>query len=414
MQVYTVSQITAHLKGLLAQDPLLQDMWVTGEVSNLRVSQSGHAYFTLKDTDSQLNCVMFKRSAGLQLLADGAAINAHGRLSLYEVRGTLDFITDIVVSEGVGPLALEFERLKQSLEREGLFDQSRKRPLPAFPRHIGLVTSPAGAVLHDVVQVLSRRYPLAEVLLSPTPVQGPDAAPAIVEALTRLFLDGRSDVIIVARGGGSMEELWPFNEEAVARAIYASPIPVISAVGHETDFTIADFVADLRAPTPSAAAELVAPHKDALRQEVDANLQRLHARIADQNAQRRYALTRLVSNLDYRLPDFATLRRRIDDLSQRSGTATTAFLTIKSRETASFHARLQTLNPAATLSRGYAVVHKQPNDQPIYSHKSVRPGDSLKITVADGEFPASAQGSIPPARKKRRKSAPKALARLFP
>ena len=413
MQVYTVSQITAHLKGLLAQDPILQDAWVGGEVSNLRVSQSGHAYFTLKDADSQLNCVMFRRSAGIKILADGAAITAHGRLSLYEVRGSLDFITDIVVSEGVGPLALEFERLKQSLEREGLFDPSRKRPLPHFPKYVGLVTSPAGAVLHDVIQVLSRRYPLAEVLLSPTPVQGPEAAPAIVNALTRLFLDGRADVIIVARGGGSMEELWPFNEEAVARAIYASPIPVISAVGHETDFTIADFVADLRAPTPSAAAELVAPHKAALRQEVDANLQRLHAVITDQNAQRRYALSRLVSDLDYRIPDFATLRRRVDDLSQRSSTSTASFLTLRNRETASFVARLQTLDPAATLSRGYAVVHKQPKGQPIYSCKDVKAGDNLNVIVSDGAFSASVQGSQPPVRR-RRKAVPKAAARLFP
>ena len=412
MQVYSVSQITAHLKGLLAQDPVLQDAWVTGEVSNLRLSQAGHAYFTLKDPDSQLNCVMFRRGAGINLLADGAAVTAHGNMSLYEVRGTLDFITDIVVSEGVGPLALEFERLKQSLEQEGLFDPSRKRPLPAFPKYIGLVTSPAGAVLHDVIQVLTRRYTLAEILLSPTPVQGPDAAPAIVDALTRLFLDGRAEVIIVARGGGSMEELWPFNEEVVARAIYASPVPIISAVGHETDFTIADFVADLRAPTPSAAAELVAPHKTALRQEVDANLQRLHSTIADQNAQRRYSLSRLVASLDYRIPDFPTLRRRVDDLSQRSATATAAFLTLRSGETASFMARLQTLNPTATLSRGYAVVHKQPDGQPIYTRDAVKTGDSLNVTVSDGSFPATVHGPRP-ARRRRKKSAPKATARLF-
>ncbi len=412
MQVFTVSQIAQHLKGLLAQDPVLQDAWVTGEVSNLRVSQAGHAYFTLKDPDSQLNCVMFRRGAGINLLADGAAVTTHGNMSLYEVRGTLDFITDIVVSEGVGPLSLEFERLKQSLEREGLFDPSRKRSLPEFPKHIGLVTSPAGAVLHDVVQVLSRRYPLAEILLSPTPVQGPDAAPAIVDALTKLFLDGRSEVIIVARGGGSMEELWPFNEEAVARAIYASPVPIISAVGHETDFTIADFVADLRAPTPSAAAELVAPHKSALKQEVDASLQRLHAAITDQNAQRRYSLSRVVSNLDYRIPDFPTLRRRVDDLSQRSGTATASFLTLRTREAASFMARLQTLNPTATLSRGYAVVHKQTDGQPIYTRDAVKTGDSLNVTISDGSFPATVQGPQP-ARRRRKKSIPKASARLF-
>ena len=413
MQVYTVSQVTAHIKGLLLQDPILQDAWVTGEVSNLRVSQSGHAYFTLKDPDSQLNCVMFKRSPGLDLLANGDAVTAHGRLSLYEVRGTLDFIADIALSEGVGPLAMEFERLKQALEQEGLFDPSRKRSLPQFPMYIGLVTSPAGAVLHDIVQVLTRRYPLAEILLSPTPVQGPDAAPAIVEALTRLFLDGRSDVIIVARGGGSIEELWPFNEEAVARAIYASPIPVISAVGHETDFTISDFVADLRAPTPSAAAELVAPHRSALRQEIDANIQRLHSATTDQTSQRRNNLSRLVSSLNYRIPDFANLRRRVDDLSQRSSTATTSFLTHRARETASSLARLKTLNPAATLTRGYAVVHKQPDGQPIYTRKGVKAGDSLNIIVSDGTFSADVQGSKPSVRR-RKKVAPRATARLFP
>ena len=209
-----------------------------------------------------------------------------------------------------------------------------------------------------------------------------------------------------------MEELWPFNEEVVARAIYASSVPIISAVGHETDFTIADFVADLRAPTPSAAAELVAPHKAALRQEVEANLQRLHSTIADQNAQRRYSLSRLVADLDYRIPDFPTLRRRVDDLSQRAGTATAAFLTLRSGETVSFMARLQTLNPAATLSRGYAVVHKQPGGQPIYSKNAVRTGDSLNVTVSDGAFPATVQGPQP-ARRRRKKTAPKATARLF-
>ncbi len=413
MQVYTVSQITSHLKGLLAQDSILQDTWVSGEVSNLRVSQSGHAYFTLKDADSQLNCVMFKRAAGIKLLADGAAVTAHGKMSLYEVRGTLDFITDIVVNEGVGPLALEFERLKQALENEGLFDPSRKRPLPEFPKSIGLVTSPAGAVLHDVIQVLSRRYTLAEVLLSPTPVQGPEAAPAIVEALTRLFLDGRAEVIIVARGGGSMEELWPFNEEIVARAIYASPIPIISAVGHETDFTISDFVADLRAPTPSAAAELVAPNMASLRHEVETQMQRLHSAVADHNAQRRYALSRLVADLDYRIPDFPTLRRRVDDLSQRSGTAIASSITLRSREIASFFARLQTLNPTATLSRGYAVVHKQPEGQPVYSKKGVQSGDSLNVIVSDGAFSASVHGPQPTRRRRSKKSTPKASARLF-
>ena len=268
MEVYTVSSITTYLRELLETDPHLADIWVSGEVSNLTRSTAGHLYFTLKDSDSQLRCVFF-RGATLQrdlasMVESGAQVVAHGRISLYEVRGDLQFYVDFVQPEGVGVLAMEFERLKARLEQEGLFEQSRKRPLPQFPQRIGVVTSPTGAVFHDICSILARRWPLAEIVLAPSAVQGPEAVRGIVAGIAALNDEPDMDVIIVARGGGSLEELWAFNEEAVARAIYASHAPVVSAVGHETDYTIADYVADVRAPTPSTAAELVAPDRRAI------------------------------------------------------------------------------------------------------------------------------------------------------
>ena len=266
MHVYAVREITSYLRELFESNPHLGDIWIAGEVSNVSRPSSGHVYFTLKDGDAQLRAVFFARrmapsSATSRLLENGHAVVAHGRIALYEQRGDLQLIVDFVQPEGAGALQAEFERLKARLEEEGLFDESRKRALPRFPRRIGVVTSESGAVFHDICHVLERRWPLAEIVLAPTPVQGPDAVAGIVGGIEQLCRHGGIDVIIVGRGGGSLEELWAFNDELVARAIFASAVPVISAVGHETDYTIADFVADRRAPTPSAAAEIVAPER---------------------------------------------------------------------------------------------------------------------------------------------------------
>ncbi len=412
MAVYTVSQVSQYVRQLLAQDELLGDLWVSGEVSNLRISQSGHAYFTLKDPQSQLRCVMFSSATGMDLLADGAAITAHGHVSFYEARGSLDFVTDMVMAEGVGPLALEYERLKAALEKEGLFDPSRKRELPRFPKAIGVVTSPTGAVLHDILQVLNRRYPLVEVLLAPTLVQGPEAADGIRRALQVLNDDGRSDLIILARGGGSLEELWPFNEEPVARAIYASRIPVVSAVGHETDYTIADFVADVRAPTPSAAAEMVVPDRASLRMELAGLYERLNWSISSENTAKRHNLSDLVSRLHHTVPDVDTLRRRVDDLSQRAAVATSNQITLHQQKIGAVWMQLQALSPTATLQRGYAVVQKEASGDVVSRRAQVRVNDPLKVTVSDGAFPAVVQGSV--RRKRSKKELVNSTARLFP
>ena len=264
---WSVTDLTRYLRELLESDELLQDVWVKGEVSNFSRPASGHLYFTLKDSSASLRCVMWRNAVIRQSFTprDGDAIEVHGSISIYEVGGQYQLYADIFRPAGEGALYQEFLRLKAKLEAEGLFAPERKRPIPPKPKRIGIVTSPTGAALQDMLNTLQRRYPLVEVVLAPTPVQGDEAPARIIAALQNVAEIAHPDVIILARGGGSIEDLWAFNDERVARAIAASPIPVITGVGHETDFTIADFVADLRAPTPTAAAELATPNQADLR-----------------------------------------------------------------------------------------------------------------------------------------------------
>ena len=280
--IYSVSQLSSYTKQTLERDAVLQDLWVSGEVANLARPGSGHSYFSIRDGKATMRCVMFRNSRGMNYLDNGAAIILHGRVSIYEQRGDLQIIADIAQPEGVGELQLRLEQLKLQLEQQGLFDQSRKRTLPRFPTKIAVVTSPTGSVWHDIQNVVRRRYPLVELAIAPAPVQGEDAAPMLVDAIESAGDEPDVDVIIVARGGGSLEDLWAFNEEAVARAIFACPLPVVSAVGHETDYTIADMVADLRAPTPSAAAELVVPDRAELMAFAVAGAQSMDAAISRQ------------------------------------------------------------------------------------------------------------------------------------
>ena len=317
--VLTVSQVAVHLRELLESNPFLSDLWIVGEVSNLRASSSGHSYFTLKDSVASLNCVLFRGQGGVAILENGKSVRTHGRMSFYEPRGSTDFMVDRVLPEGEGELAQELERLKGRLTQEGLFEESRKRPLPQFPEVVGVVTSPTGAAWQDIQNIVRRRYPLARLLLAPTQVQGLDAAPMIAAALERLDTDGSSDVIIVARGGGSLEDLWPFNEEIVARAIFGSSIPVVSGVGHETDFTIADYVADRRAPTPSAAAELVVPDGAILGQTVAVWAERAQRGALRAVEAGRVEVANLSRRLESGLPDLGNLKRQVDDLADVLG-----------------------------------------------------------------------------------------------
>jgi len=411
MPIYTVGQVARYLKESLERDGHLSDLWVSGETSNLVTSQAGHLYFTLKDAQSQLRCVMFQGGQGGELLQNGAAVIVHGRVAFYEARGLVELRADIVVPEGTGALQLKFEELKRRLEAEGLFDPSRKRPLPAYPRTIGVVTSPTGAVFHDICQILRRRYPLAQVVLAPTPVQGDAAAPAIVAAVEALNRRGGIDVVILARGGGSLEELWPFNEESVARAIYASKVPVISAVGHETDVTIADYVADLRAPTPSAAAELVAPDVASLRSTVADLRQRAVRAVAAVAQAQRQDLEAHTQRLRALAPDVGAYRHRVEELSRTADRALHGHLSLLRERIAGLEGRVTSLNPRETLRRGYAIVQRDPAGTIISRVGQVRQGEALSVTVSDGAFPARAgnEGKHRPERRKSRVHAARPL-----
>lgn len=392
--ILTVRELAAYIRQLLEYDELLADVWVRGEVSNLSRSSAGHVYFTLKEAGAQVSCALFRGPAGRleRLPVDGEAILAHGQVSFYEAGGKLQLYVDTVRPVGLGALYLRFQELRDRLEAEGLFAAEAKRPLPRFPRRIGLVTSPTGAAIRDILHILRRRFPLVEVVVSPTLVQGKEAAPQIVAALERLGRWG-VDLIIVARGGGSIEDLWPFNEECVARAIRASPVPVVSGVGHETDFTIADFAADLRAPTPSAAAEMAVPDRAELRQEVARLQKRLQLALERQVRQGRRFLWEQARRLRRFSPAtrIAARRQRVDELVGRAGRSLAHRLAVADERLRSITRRLATLDPRATLRRGYAIV-RTPAGEIVVSPLQVTPGDHLGVQVRDGEFGVEVRG----------------------
>lgn len=362
------------------------DLWLTGEISNLRTSQAGHSYFTLKDNSNQLQCVMFNRTKGKDLLEHGVSVTCHGRITFYEPRGSIDFIGDIVMAEGLGFLAMEYERLKLQLENEGLFDLSRKRPIPKFPKVIGVVTSASGAVFHDICNVIQRRYPLAQVILAPAQVQGANAAASIRNAIDALNLNGQSDVIIIARGGGSQDELSAFNDESLARTIYRSVIPTVSAIGHETDFTIADYVADLRAPTPSAAAEITTPDGSSLATEINLMIQQAHIRLAYKYEGLNHEIQALVSKLEHNIPDITTIYRNVDDNCQRMAISVASKTTLLKQKVKSSTIHLEALSPNATLQRGYGIVFKHASQEVVSSVKTISTNQLLSISLSDGTF----------------------------
>jgi exodeoxyribonuclease VII large subunit len=389
---YTVSQLTAHIRRLIEREPELNDVWVEGEISNFSRASSGHCYFTLKDASSQIGCVMWRSVVPKQdyLPVDGDLVLAHGRVGVYEAGGRYQLYVDQFRLAGVGDLYRQFERLKARLEAEGLFAPERKRPLPSFPHRVGVVTSPSAAALRDIVNVLSRRYPLAELLLAPTLVQGDDAPPQIVAALQALNDHDDVDVIIVARGGGSLEELWAFNDERVARAVAGSRVPVICGVGHETDYSLADFAADVRAPTPSAAAELVAPDRAELRAQVAGLSGALVAALHGAVEERRWRLAEQVRALKHLSPavQLAQARQRVDDLLGGAQAAVRHDLALRRERLSGLMGRLAGVSPLGTLERGYAIVRHQETGDVVCSVAQVALGDTLAIRVADGTFEA--------------------------
>ena len=434
-RVFSVREITRYIRMKLESDELLGDVWLRGEISNFTHHSSGHMYFTLKDEASRIKCIMFAaHNRRLPFVPrDGTKVIARGNVSVYERDGNYQFYVIQMQPDGIGSLYLAFEQLKKKLEAEGLFDPARKRPLPRYPRTIGVVTSPTGAAIRDILTTLGRRYPQAAVTLVPVLVQGEGAAPSIVRAIELLNRLGEADVLIVGRGGGSIEELWAFNEEIVARAIAASRIPVISAVGHETDFTIADFAADLRAPTPTAAAELAVPHAAELRETLEHLKRRmrgaLSAAVETRKAQlarvrrspvmlhpRRYLLAHAerLDRAGERLRE--RMRRRAEQSRQRllgararlaaahpGGKAAVAAARRREAErrlAAAMRAavkdgaqrlalsmrQLDALSPLKVMMRGYSLVYDEREERLIRSIRDVQPGDMVKVRLSDGRL----------------------------
>ena len=394
--IYSVSQVSDYLKTLLDSDPNISDMWIRAEVSSAHTAGSGHSYFTLRDGEAALSCVMFRGGRGGEFLVDGDQVLAHGRISMYKQRGDMQFYVDLIKPEGVGALQVAFEKMRQELEAEGLFDPGRKRPLPKYPQRIAAVTSPTGAVLQDIRNVLSRRYPLAELVLAPTAVQGDNAAPLIADAIEAVNRESDIDVLIVARGGGSLEDLWAFNEEIVARAIFASRIPVVSAVGHETDTTIADYVADVRAPTPSAAAEIVVPDRRELIYTVSDYATFMTDRVIQGVADRKMNVSLSTDRLALLAPDTRTPRGRIDELLRVASAAMRNRLEVYQERTRGLENELRALGPTEILERGYAIVRSASNGEIISSPSQTKSGDRLDIAVSGGTIEAETLESDTP------------------
>ena len=387
-QQWTVSKLTFYIRKLLEENEVLQDVWVQGEVSNLSRPASGHVYFTLKDASAALRCVMWKTSAArLRIgLQDGMEVEVHGRIGIYEVSGQYQLYVDQVRPVGEGALYQEFMRLKAMLEGEGLFAPERKRLIPMFPTRIGIVTSATGAAVRDMLNTLRRRLPLVEVLIAPSPVQGIEAPPALVKAIQSLNFQ-LPDVILLARGGGSIEDLWAFNDERVVRAVAMSAVPVICGVGHETDFTLCDFAADLRAPTPTAAAELATQITIIdLRGSLQNYRTRLVSAMLNYLAEQKTSLSSLASELRYVSPGrrIQSERQRVDELTRRAHSSLLHHLRLESSHVGGMQRRLEALDPNAVLRRGYAVVTRT-DDGSVVS-RLAQAGEEMKVRVSDGEF----------------------------
>lgn len=434
--IYTVTQLTTEIKNLLERN--FEYIWVEGEISNLRIPTSGHIYFTLKDETAQIRAVMFRMQSRLLKFepVDGLQVISYGRISVYEPRGEYQLIVDYLEPKGLGALQLAFEQLKEKLAQEGLFDPAHKKPIPKLPQKIGIVTSPTGAAIRDMLKIIERRYANVHIFIYPVRVQGPGAAQEIAQAIKELNEWPDIDVIIIGRGGGSLEDLWAFNEEVVARAIFNSRVPIISAVGHEIDYTIADFVADLRAPTPSAAAELVVQEKIELLE----GLANLNNRLFHSFHSFLEIKKEKLHSLLYRLIDprkrLSDQLLRIDDLSSRLFKAERQIL-LKKKEIfqlkkdslflhhpgrqisqASLHLqqlfrqmilaekgeirllrqkwqswaeRLKALNPLAILERGYSIAWLLPRDEIIKDASLLKPEDEVRVKVHKGEFMAKVE-----------------------
>lgn len=394
-KILTVSELTYKIKAFV--EPNFQDIWLQGEISNYKVhSPSGHVYFTLKDENASINAAMWKRYADAYLkdraYKDGDKVLVHGKIEIYEPRGEYKIIVDFIEPLGIGELQIKFEMLKQKLAAEGLFDKRYKKPIPEYPNRIGIVTSPTGAAIRDIINIISRRFPAVELIVYPVKVQGEGAAEEIAQAIRDLNSYGEVEVIIVGRGGGSIEDLWAFNEEIVARAIFESKIPIISAVGHEIDYSISDFVADLRAPTPSAAAELVVKNRDDVIENVQNIWYTIHQLVLDKIKNAKREVEHLVKSYAFNRP-LDWLRQytmRIDELTRALDIAMSHRFEIIKQDFNQWLKRFESVNPEIALKRGYAIVYK--NGKIVHSKDELKINDEFNIKLSDGTIKGVVKG----------------------
>ena len=381
----TISELNDLVKGTL--EKRLDALWVAGEISNFKAAPSGHCYFTLKDDKSQISAVMFRRQGSLLRFTPegGMAVLCFGRVSLYTVRGDLQLYVEDMEPQGQGALALAFEQLKKKLAAEGLFAAERKRELPFLPRSIGIVTSDKGAALHDMLRIIRDRYPDRRVVIRPVKVQGDGAAREIAQAIVDLNRLGTIDVMIVGRGGGSLEDLWAFNEEDVARAIYTSVVPVVAAVGHEIDFTIADFVADQRAPTPTAAAEMILPRKIDLAEQVELLTEELRSHMDFRIQTLRECIQGFIKRLSDPRRKLRENQQRVDELSIDLLRRLQDRLRQCKNRLAHAAGRLNALSPLAVLDRGYSITHKLPEMSIVKDSAALQIGDRVRVSLAKGK-----------------------------
>ena len=391
LKALSVTQLNEYIRGKLDADPFLGGVAVKGEISNYKLYPSGHHYFTLKDEASALKCVMFKgQAAKLRFrLANGVRIIAMGKISVFPRDGAYQLYCSTIIMDGMGDLYAAFEQLKSRLADQGLFDQAHKKPLPRYPGTIGIVTSSAGAAVHDMLRILRKRYPLTRVLLFPVRVQGVEAPGEIAAAIAYANHYRLADLLIVGRGGGSIEDLWAFNDERVAQAIYKSYIPVISAVGHEPDVTIADFVADLRAATPSNGAEMAVPDQNALRQTLDAMSLTMAAAMNRQIRGARQHLNVLSGSPALQSPVgyFNQKRNNLEFLKNRLTAAENQNLSRKHQKFIALTAKLDAMSPLKVLSRGYAMT-QQENGELLRSVQQIQPGEQIRVSLSDGQLTA--------------------------
>ena len=397
-RVFTVGELNLYVKGLLESDALLKGLYLRGEISNFKFHSSGHFYFTLKDGEGAVKAVMFRASAGkLRFLPEnGMRVLVHGRVSLYQQTGDYQLYVDNMEPDGIGALYVAYEQLRRRLEEEGLFREDLKRPLPKTPKCVGVITSPTGAAVQDILNILGRRFPFAKVLVYPALVQGEGAVPSLLEGL-RYFSESRAaDVVIIGRGGGSLEDLWAFNDESLARAVRACPVPVISAVGHETDFTICDFASDLRAPTPSAAAELAVPETTELQQKFRNVIDRMKTLLRKDVEQKRQLLEHYADARVLRQPESYIAEKRIalDMVFDKLSGAMKNELAGHRADFAALTGKLEALNPMAVIARGYGAVYT-PEGKVLKSVRAVKPGDTFTLRMQDGRMEGQVLSTAP-------------------